>query len=144
MNNLGKQLKRIVSLCLAVAMLLTLCSVALADDEVVEIDFWHHYPSGTGAEIMTEVLNDFMATHPNIKVNELGLGLGVQGVKCLAQGGGAAAQAVLVVGVLQQKGVVVPGAGRQLTAVVEQRLITVIADPGKTDNELHGKNLFVG
>ena len=47
---------------------------------------------------------------------QLGLGLGVQGVKCLAQGGGAAAQAVLVVGVLQQKGVVVPGAGRQLTA----------------------------
>ena len=43
---------------------------------------------------------------------QLGLGLGVQGVKCLAQGGGAAAQAVLVVGVLQQKGVVVPGAGR--------------------------------
>lgn len=81
MNNLGKQLKRIVSLCLAVAMLLTLCSVALADDEVVEIDFWHHYPSGTGAEIMTEVLNDFMATHPNIKVNELGLGLGEQGEK---------------------------------------------------------------
>ena len=81
MNNLGKQRKRIVSLCLAVAMLLTLCSVALADDEVVEIDFWHHYPSGTGAEIMTEVLNDFMATHPNIKVNELGLGLGEQGEK---------------------------------------------------------------
>ena len=81
MNNLGKQLKRIVSLCLAVAMLLTLCSVALADDEVVEIDFWHHYPSGTGAEIMTEVLNDFMATHPNITVNELGLGLGEQGEK---------------------------------------------------------------
>lgn len=81
MNNLGKQLKRIVSLCLAVAMLLTLCSVALADDEVVEIDFWHHYPSGTGAEIMTEVLNDFMATHPNIKVNELGLGLGEQSEK---------------------------------------------------------------
>ena len=81
MNNLGKQLKRIVSLCLAVAMLLTLCSVALADDEVVEIDFWHHYPSGTGAEIMTEVLNDFMATHPNIKVNEHGLGLGEQGEK---------------------------------------------------------------
>lgn len=81
MNNLGKQLKRIVSLCLAVAMLLTLCSVALADDEVVEIDFWHHYPSGTGAEIMTEVLNDFMATHPNIKVNELGLSLGEQGEK---------------------------------------------------------------
>ena len=74
----------------------------------------------------------------------LGLGLGVQGVKCLAQGGGAAAQAVLVVGVLQQKGVVVPGAGRQLTAVVEQRLITVVADPGKTNDELHGKNLFVG
>ena len=75
---------------------------------------------------------------------QLGLGLGVQGVKCLAQGGGAAAQAVLVVGVLQQKGVVVPGAGRQLTAVVEQRLITVVADPGKTDDELHGKNLFIG
>ncbi len=34
---------------------------------------------------------------------QLGLGLGVQGVKCLAQGGGAAAQAVLVVGVLQQR-----------------------------------------
>lgn len=75
---------------------------------------------------------------------QLGLGLGVQGVKCLAQGGGVAAQAVLVVGVLQQKGVVVPGAGRQLTAVVEQRLITVVADPGKADDELHGKNLFVG
>jgi len=75
---------------------------------------------------------------------QLGLGLSVQGVKCLAQGGGAAAQAVLVVGVLQQKGVVVPGAGRQLTAVVEQRLVTVVADPGETDDELHGKNLFVG
>ena len=81
MNNLRKQLKRIVSLCLAVALCLALCSAALADDEVVEIDFWHHYPSGTGAEIMTEVLNDFMAAHPNIKVNELGLGLGEQGEK---------------------------------------------------------------
>ncbi len=70
---------------------------------------------------------------------QLGLGLGVQGVKCLAQGGGAAAQAVLVVGVLQQKGVVVPGAGRQLTAVVEQRLITVVADPGKQTTSFMGK-----
>ena len=50
---------------------------------------------------------------------QMGLGLGEQGVKCLALCGEAAAQAVLVVGVLQQKGVGVPGAGRQLTAVVE-------------------------
>lgn len=79
MKNLRTHLKSIVCLCLSAVLVLSLCP-AMAD-EVVEIDFWHHYPSGTGAEIMTEVLNDFMAAHPNIKVNELGLGLGEQSEK---------------------------------------------------------------
>ncbi|MBR6525605.1 MAG: ABC transporter substrate-binding protein [Clostridia bacterium] len=80
MNSMKKLWKRILCLALSCILLLSACP-ALAEEEVIEIDFWHHYPSGTGAEIMTEVLADFMEKYPNIKVNELGLGLGEQGEK---------------------------------------------------------------
>ena len=81
MSTLKKNLRTVV--CLLLCLLLFPVLPASADDEIVEIDFWHHYPSGTGAEIMTQVLNEFMEAHPNIKVNELGLGLGEQGEKLI-------------------------------------------------------------
>lgn len=44
-------------------------------DEIIEIEFWHQYPSGESAEFMTALLDAFMEEHPNIKVKQLGLGM---------------------------------------------------------------------
>lgn len=108
MKNLSKLTKRI--LCFSLAVLLSLgvfagCGAGTSGEqspatdpkntdtstdsgtnpattvETVEIDFWHHYPSGEGAELMTALINEFMEENPHIKVNELGLGLGEQGEK---------------------------------------------------------------
>lgn len=78
-----KMWKKVSCLGLAAIMSMGMLSgvVNAAEEEVVEIDFWHHYPSGEGAELMTSLLERFMEEHPNIKVNELGLGLGEQSEK---------------------------------------------------------------
>ena len=59
-------MKKLISLLLAVAMLLSLGAVALAE-EPVTITFQTWNP-GDGAEIY-EIIDAFEAEHPNIKVD---------------------------------------------------------------------------
>ncbi|MGM0838421.1 MAG: extracellular solute-binding protein [Bacillota bacterium] len=44
-----------------------------SNKEQVSISFWHIYSDGPMKEAMTEILDDFEAENPNIKVEELGI-----------------------------------------------------------------------
>lgn len=69
-------MKKLLSMILAVAMLLTMGStVAMAEGEPIEIDFWHAWGSGANYEALTKLVDDFNAEYEGkIHVNEQFIG----------------------------------------------------------------------
>ena len=61
-------MKKVLSMVLAAMMLLSLCSVAAAED-VVELEFVYHKTESNAIDAMETVINNFNAANPGIKVN---------------------------------------------------------------------------
>ena len=61
-------MKKVLSMVLAAMMLLSLCSLAAAED-VVELEFVYHKTESNAIDAMETVINNFNAANPGIKVN---------------------------------------------------------------------------
>lgn len=62
-------LKKLVSVTLVIVLALLMgVSAVTAQDEPVEISFWHAM-SGSRGEVVQEIVDEFNETHPNIQVN---------------------------------------------------------------------------
>ena len=61
-------MKKLLSVLIALAMMMTLVSTALAE---TELTFWHTYSEGEEKVFLEQVLPAFEAANPDIKVNPI-------------------------------------------------------------------------